>query len=208
MLRHVSSQCWTCHTDKHAPVVLRWLVLATYTQPLFTACFSCPTRPVLTPVHASCSLLHTQNFIIKVTTGRRRGAGTTDSVAIQLIGAYGTTQKFLLDTGDRGFERGSEERFTIPVTQDLGPLRCVRGVSGERLHYSFSWYATLQCHVMAVSVINVSAVKQPAQHQAHAATTQSGWLWQRGCQVTKTNSTLSLHLNQRSAVAISVALWC
>lgn len=72
----------------------------------------------------------TEPYKIKVITGRRRGAGTPDAVSLAIIGTNATTESMLLDTGDSGFERGSEVVFTLPVRKDLGTLR--------RLHISKS----------------------------------------------------------------------
>lgn len=72
----------------------------------------------------------TETWTIKVVTGRRRGAGTPDAVSLSIIGTNASTESMLLDTGDTGFERGSEVVFSLPVRKDLGTLR--------RLHISKS----------------------------------------------------------------------
>lgn len=61
-------------------------------------------------------------YNVRVITGRRRGAETTDSVWIQLIGSNCTTSRIPLPATD-GFERGSVKEFTIPVPKNLGPVK-------------------------------------------------------------------------------------
>lgn len=67
-------------------------------------------------------------YNVRVTTGRRRGAETSDSVSIQLIGSNCTTPPIPLPTSD-GFERGSIKEFSIPVPKDLG---CIKRVHIEK----------------------------------------------------------------------------
>ena len=61
-------------------------------------------------------------YNVRIITGRRRGAETSDGVSIQLIGANGSTEKHHLRTED-GFPRGSTKDFSIPVPKGLGDIK-------------------------------------------------------------------------------------
>ena len=80
-------------------------------------------------------------YNVRVVTGRRRGAETSDSVSIQLIGANCTTPPIPLPTSD-GFERGSVKEFTIPAPKDLGTIKRIHieKDQGDELSRGGGWY--------------------------------------------------------------------
>lgn len=65
-------------------------------------------------------------YHVNVVTGNVRGAGTPSTAWIQLIGAEGQSDKYVIgDSSDAGFQRGSRKQFDMPVPKGIGPLRRV-----------------------------------------------------------------------------------
>ena len=80
-------------------------------------------------------------FNVKVLTGRRRGAETSDSVTLQFIGTNGQTEKHPLNAPD-GFPRGSVKEFQIPVPKGLGELKRlhIEKMPPEEFDRGGGWY--------------------------------------------------------------------
>ncbi|KAG1681171.1 hypothetical protein FOA52_015614 [Chlamydomonas sp. UWO 241] len=95
------------------------------------------------PATIEASSSDCEPYTVTVVTGRRRGAGTTDPVAVQLIGTHASSDRFLLDSNEGGFDRGSTVTFTVPVPRDLGPLRRLLVSKESTLDIGGAWYLRL-----------------------------------------------------------------
>ena len=65
------------------------------------------------------------NYIVDITTGDRRGAGTDAIVSIAIYGTEGDTGDRNLDAGYSCFERNKTDRFSIEAV-DLGVIQKIR----------------------------------------------------------------------------------
>ena len=65
-------------------------------------------------------------YVISITTGDLRGAGTNAKVYVTLNGTLGTSGEFGLDDPGNDFRRGKTDSFRITLAKELGELESIR----------------------------------------------------------------------------------
>uniref|UniRef100_A0A6B2KWS8 PLAT domain-containing protein n=1 Tax=Arcella intermedia TaxID=1963864 RepID=A0A6B2KWS8_9EUKA len=92
------------------------------------------------------------SYIVEITTGNIKGAGTSAKVYIDVIGDKNSTGKQILDNSPTNFNRGSKDTFTID-TVELGELKKII-VGHDNAGFGADWF------LENVSITNERTSKQ------------------------------------------------
>ena len=87
-----------------------------------------------------CGMNGAHKYEVTVVTGRRKGAGTTSHIAIDVEGKLSRSGERLLEM-EGAFHRGATDTFCIATQLSLGQVRAVR-VWHDNSGVSASWYVS------------------------------------------------------------------